>query len=117
MKLMDQDQRKESRVNTHIVAEINVEGGIHTYCGYIENLSIDGMCVISLDKFQPDEQIALSFYLAGVLGKIAPKVSLVHSEKGTYKLYSHGFKFDSLTEKERRVIEQYVRENSLIRTA
>ena len=114
---MDQDQRKETRVNTHIVAEISVNGGIQTYCGYIENLSLDGMCLISLDNFQPNQQIALSFYLAGVKGKIAPQVSLVHSEKGIYNLYSHGFKFDSLIEKERRVIEEYLKENLLIRTA
>jgi hypothetical protein len=117
MKLMEQDLRKESRLNTHIVAEISIEGEFPNYCGYIENLSTEGMGLISLEMFNSETKYALGFYLAGVSGKISPKTTLVHSEKGAYNLYYHGFKFDSLTEEERRAIELYLIENALTRTA
>jgi hypothetical protein len=113
MKRMDQDLRKGLRVSTHIVTEILVEGELQNYCGYIENLSTDGMGVISLEKFTPGEKVAPSFYLTGKSGKLAPQASLVHSEKSNYNLYYHGFKFEVLTEKERQIIEQFISENSL----
>jgi hypothetical protein len=113
MKRMDQDLRKGSRVSTHIVTEILVDNELQNYCGYIENLSTDGIGVISLDKFTPGDKVGLSFYLIGILGKITPQATLVHSEKSAYNLYYHGFKFDSLTEKERQAIERFIGENAL----
>lgn len=114
---MDQEYRKESRINTHIVTEITIEGKIYNYCGYIENLSKEGMGVISLEQFEPGVRVTHSFYLAGVSGKITPQATLVHSEKGAYNLYYYGFKFENLTEKENKSIERYMLENDLIRTA
>jgi hypothetical protein len=114
---MDQEYRKESRINTHIVTEITVEGEVNNYCGYIENLSKEGIGVISLEQLEPGAKVIHSFYLAGVSGKIKPQATLVHSEKGGYNLNYYGFKFDNLTEKENKAIERYMQENNLIRTA
>ncbi len=108
---MFQENRKESRIGTHIIAEIEKEGGFHKHCGYIENLSKDGMGIISLEPFRPGETVISSFYLNEIPVKINSKASLVHSEMGDCNLYYHGFKFDDLSEKDQRAIENFVKEN------
>jgi hypothetical protein len=111
--MTDQEYRKESRINTHIALEICIEGDMHSYCGYIENLTREGMGVISLDQLETGAKVTLSFYMAGITGKISPQATLIHVEKGIYNLYNYGFKFENLNEKENKAIEQYMRENSL----
>jgi PilZ domain. len=113
--MMDQESRKESRINTHIAAEINIDG--HNCCGYIENLTKEGMGIISLDQFELGQKVTLSFYLIGVTGKISPQATVIHSEKGIYNLYNYGFQFDGLAEKESKAIDQYMNDNNLIQTA
>jgi hypothetical protein len=117
LKLMDQEYRIESRINTHIVTEITVDGELHNYCGYIENLSKDGIGIISLEQFEPGSKVTHSFSLTGAAGKITSQATLMHSEKGVYNLYYHGFKFENLTEKQSQAIERYMLANDLTRTA
>jgi hypothetical protein len=112
-----QECRKESRINTHIAAEIFVEGQTHSDCGYIENLTKEGAGILSLDQFEAGQKLTLSFYLAGINGKISPKATVVRSQKGIYNLFNYGLKFDELTEKEAQAIEKYILENNLIRIA
>ncbi|MGE5581888.1 MAG: PilZ domain-containing protein [Bacillota bacterium] len=107
---MERDRRKENRASTHIVTEIAIEGQFPKCYGYIENLSKDGMGVISLDNFNPGEKVISSFYL--IPDQISPKASLVHTQKGDCNLYYYGFKFDSLTENESQAIDRYLRENN-----
>ncbi len=112
-----QECRRESRINTHIAAEIFIDGRTHSDCGYIENFTREGVGMLSLDQFEVGQKLTLSFYLAGICGKISPKATVVHSQKGIYNLFNYGLKFDNLTEKETKAIEQYVIENNLIRIA
>jgi hypothetical protein len=114
---MDQDFRKESRLNTHIVTELATQGSIHNYCGYIENLSKEGIGILSLDTLKLGEKVTSSFYLTGVSVKISPNATVIHSEKGAYNLFYYGLKFDDLTEKESKAIEEFMAENNLNRTA
>ncbi|HBF38709.1 MAG TPA: hypothetical protein DDW50_15500 [Firmicutes bacterium] len=114
---MDQEFRKESRINTHIAAEIFIDGQTHSDCGYIENLTTEGIGMLSLDQFETGQKLTLSFYLAGIGGKMTTKATVVHLQKGIYNLFNYGLRFDNLTEKESRAIEQYMVENNLIRIA
>lgn len=114
---MDQDYRKESRLNTHIVTELDTQGGIHNYCGYIENLSKEGIGILSLDTLKLGERVTSSFYLTGVSIKISSNATVIHSQKDAYNLFYYGLKFDNLTEKESQAIEKYMDENKLNRIA
>ncbi len=112
-----QECRKESRINTHIAAEIFIDGRVHSDCGYIENLTKEGVGMLSLEQFEAGQKLTLSFYLAGVCGKISPTATVVRSQKGIYSLFNYGLKFDNLTEKDAQAIEKYMLENNLIRIA
>jgi len=114
---LTQECRKESRMNTHIATEILIDGRAYSECGYIENLSKEGIGMISLDQYEVGQKITVSFYLAGICGKLSPQATVVRSKKGIYNLQNFGLKFVSWSEKETKAIEQYMMENKLVQIA
>lgn len=114
---MVQENRKGPRISTNIVTEISIDGEFPKSCGYIKNLGKEGMGLISLDTFDPEQKISPSFNLNVLPGKISPHASLVHSQKLECNLYFHGFKFDSLSEKEEQAITRFLEGNNILSSA
>lgn len=102
------EARRFPRVETHIIVELKAPDEILNHYGYIENLSEDGICVVTLDSFEVHKGIMVSFSIPDKAVKLNLQVSLVYSTVRDDALYYHGFKFDSLTEEERVAITAYV---------
>ena len=109
---MSETKRKFLRVETHIIAELKSSDEILKHYGYIENLSEEGICVVTLDSFEANEGIIVSFSIPDKAIKLNLQVSLVYSTVREDALYYHGFRFDSLNEEERAAIAVYVQRNN-----
>lgn len=111
---MFEERRNLTRVNTHIVAEINVQGNPERLCGYIENISEKGIGVLSLDPFIKGAEAATTFQLPGIPRSLEAKVSLLNSKSGLYNLYYHSFRFEGLSESEQMAICHYIKQQESV---
>ncbi len=105
------EKRKTSRTNSHIVVEMNLPGEFPRYCGYIENLSENGMGVISLDSFQAGVKLNISFVLPGSIDRVTAVANLVRAESSVGMLNYYAFTFENLSQNDCQKISRYIREN------
>ncbi|NLW46732.1 MAG: PilZ domain-containing protein [Firmicutes bacterium] len=106
------EKRKAPRINSHIVVEMNLPGQFPKHCGYIENLSERGMGVISLDPFQPGDQLSISFILPGTIDRIMTVASIVRTQPSMGMLNYYAFTFENISQDDCHKITNFVRENA-----
>lgn len=107
---MFNEKRNGPRVNTHIVTELNTGNAIRM-CGYIENLSENGMGILSLEQFVPGTQIEASFFLPGTARKFSSRAQVLNSNHSVYNLYYHSIRFDTMSAADREAIRLFVQDN------
>lgn len=106
------EKRKALRTNSHIVVEMGLPEEFPRYCGYIENLSENGIGVISLDSFQVGEKLTISFVLPGSIDRVSTDATVVRNEPNTGMLNYYALTFENLNETDCRKITRYIRENA-----
>lgn len=106
------EKRKAPRTNSHIVVEMSLTGEFPRYCGYIENLSENGIGVISLDSFQVGDKLTISFVLPGTIDRVTTPATLVRNEPSMGMLNYYAFTFEDLSQTDCQKITNYIRENA-----
>lgn len=106
------EKRKASRAKSHIVVEMSLNGEFPRYCGYIENLSENGIGVITLDSFQVGDKLTISFVLPGTIDRVTTGATLVRTGPGMGMLNYYAFTFDNLSQTDCQKIKNYIRENA-----
>lgn len=106
------EKRKAPRTKTHIVVEMSLSGEFPRYCGYIENLSENGIGVISLDSFQVGDKLTVSFVLPGAIDRVTTVATLVRNGPSMGMLNYYAFTFDNLSQTDCQKIKNYMRENA-----
>lgn len=109
---MNTEKRKAPRTNSHIVVEMSQPGEFPRYCGYIENLSENGIGVISLDSFQVGGKMAISFVLPGTIDRVTTVATVVRKEPSMGMLNYYAFTFENLSQTDCLKITRYIRENA-----
>jgi len=104
------EKRKASRFNSHIVVEMNLPGEFPRYCGYIENLSENGMGVISLDSFQDGVKLNISFVLPGSIDRVTVVANIVRAESSMGMLNYYAFSFENLSQNDCQKISRFIQE-------
>lgn len=106
------EKRKALRTTSHIVVEMNLPGEFPRYCGYIENLSENGMGVISLDSFQAGVKLNISFVLPGSIDRVAATANIVRAESNVGMLNYYAFSFENLSQNDCQKISRFIQENA-----
>lgn len=106
------EKRKAPRTQSHIVVEMSSTGEFPRYCGYIENLSENGIGIISLDSFQVGDKLTVSFVLPGTLDRVTTVATLVRNEPSMGILNYYAFTFEGLSQTDRQKIMNYIQENA-----
>ena len=73
------DDRSKSRVYFHVNASIDYDG--RTINGEVENLSINGMFVKTVEDLQLDKNVEVSIYLSGTTSELSLKINGVTVRK------------------------------------
>lgn len=106
------EKRKAPRTKSHIVVEMSLSGEFPRYCGYIENLSENGIGVITLESFQVGDKLTVSFVLPGTIDRITAAATLVRTGPSMGMLNYYAFTFDNLSQSDCQKIANYIRENA-----
>lgn len=106
------EKRKAPRTNSHIVVEINLPGELPKYCGYIENLSENGIGVISLDNFQPGTKLTISFVLPGSIDRINTGASIIRNQPSMGLLKYYACTFENINSDDCQKITRFIKENA-----
>ncbi len=86
--------------------KINFQEDQQKVCGYIVNLSEEGMGIVSLESLPLGAKVSVTFFIEGF--ELIPVANLVHS-KCTGDLHYYGFRINEVTELERRALKKYIR--------
>jgi c-di-GMP-binding flagellar brake protein YcgR len=103
-----QERRKKPRVDLHSVAKLSDPGKTEHFYGHVENLSESGFGLISPDVIPLGVQIICNFFMEGVSKKLNPLATLVYARQDLDNNYRYGFRFDKLSDEDRRLIKEYV---------
>ncbi|MGE5581201.1 MAG: PilZ domain-containing protein [Bacillota bacterium] len=127
---MFQEKRRRERLNTYIPAELIVVEGAQRLCDYfeglredrtgpvgaeprklwgcIDNLSENGMRIVSVDLLPPGARISSNFTVLGDQ-VLSPGAVLIYSRIDG-SLHYYGFRFSLLVENEQAVLKRFLRE-------
>lgn len=105
------EKRNGPRVNTHIVTELSLTEDSFRMCGYIENLSENGMGILSLENFAPGTQVITSFFLPGTAKRISTKAIVVNSNQKVCNLNYYSVRFENIDKLDREAIADFVHGN------
>jgi len=127
------EKRGRTRVDVHLATEINVVDETQKWCeffgkisgerknipvgdhpkacGYIINLSEEGIGVVALEPLPLGAKVSLMFFVEGM--ELIPGATLVHN-KCVGDLHYYGFKIVEMTEIERRILRRYIRASQFI---
>lgn len=103
------ERRSEPRVSLHSVIKLSDSQNHTHYYGYIENLSTSGFGMVSPDLIPAGTCMTCVFFVEGISKKVNSAATLVHVREDSDQVYRYGFKFERLSEEDRRLIEAYVR--------
>jgi c-di-GMP-binding flagellar brake protein YcgR len=115
--MMQDERRRFTRVETHIVIKLINKFTQTEHLGYIENISEGGIGVVSLDLLPSGSQFATIFFLPEISRKLTPHGYVVYSRKGTELANYYGICFRSLPETDQSIIAGYVRNTMLQQTS
>lgn len=99
---------KQPRVYFYSIAKLTDCRKAEHYYGHVENLSESGFGLISPDIIPFGAQVVCNFFMEGVTKKLNPIATLVYSKEDLESMYRYGFKFEQLSNEDRRLVEQYV---------
>lgn len=109
---MVEEKRRMTRVNTHLVTRMTTVGRdlneSRHYYGYIENISEGGIKIASLDLIGPETRLSCTFYLNPDEMKLNPLGTLVYRNTAVDMVYYFGFRFDYISAREKRLIEEFI---------
>jgi hypothetical protein len=109
---MFEEKRVFPRVDTHISAGMILPDSEQQQFGYIENMSEDGIGIVSLEYIRPGTRISAGFFLPDQNDKISTTATMVHIQKNMGMVYYYGFQFEYLRESDREMLRQYISKNA-----
>jgi hypothetical protein len=111
---MPDEKRIFPRIDTHISTGMILPDSEQQQFGYIENMSEDGMGIVSLEYIRPGTRISAGFYLPDQNDKISTTATMVHIQKNMGMVYYYGFQFEYLRESDREMLREFITKNSRI---
>ena len=100
------DKRRSERVYTHLVVQMTNAANRHFY-GYIENICMNGIGIVSMDVIEPQTKLTCSFFLSDD-ERINPAGTVIYIRKSVDTVYRYGIRFADISMAERCLIEEYI---------
>jgi c-di-GMP-binding flagellar brake protein YcgR len=108
---MFEEKRIFPRVDTHISTGMILPDSEQQQFGYIENISEDGIGIVSLAYIRPGTRISAGFFLPDRDDKISTTATVIHIQKNMGMVYYYGFQFEYLRESDRELLREFVYKN------
>jgi c-di-GMP-binding flagellar brake protein YcgR len=108
------EKRQMVRIKTHSAVKLVSSIELKLIYGYLDNLSVSGMGIISPEAIMSGSRFTCGFFLGSAADKINTIATLVHAEKGNDPINYYGFRFDYISETDRRMLSVFVERESPI---
>lgn len=105
------EKRKFTRIDTHIVSKITFSEDRDAEYVYIENLSVDGIGVVSINPLCVGTSIQTDFFIPGTVQRLSPKAAIIHTAQKANSLYYSGIQFTDVDTIEQEVLRNFVNDN------
>ncbi|HYH02799.1 MAG TPA: PilZ domain-containing protein [Bacillota bacterium] len=102
------EKRNKVRIKTHSAAKLVSSIQLQRVYGYLDNLSEDGMGIITPDLITPGARFTCGFFLGDSTQKVNTVATMVHVQKGLNSVYYYGFRFDYISSDDRKTVSEYV---------
>ena len=102
------EKRNQPRIPMHSPAKMTKLGVGEHYYGFVEDLSLSGIRIVSPDYIANNPQMSCGFFLENHSKKINPVVSLVYTQKCVESVYAYGFKFVYMSDDDKKIVQQYI---------
>ncbi|HEY8463834.1 MAG TPA: PilZ domain-containing protein [Bacillota bacterium] len=102
------EKRKKLRIKTHSAAKLVSSTQLKLIYGYLDNLSEDGMGIMSPEWLAPGSRFTCGFFLKDGTEKVNTIATLVHTSKGIDSIYYHGFRFDYISSLDRQAVADFI---------
>lgn len=102
------ERRNYHRVRTHIPSKLIDANSAINHPGYLENITMEGVGIVSPGYLPPKAQIICQFSLQENTPPLRIPGSLVYIRQDLGSFYYYGIKFNAVHPEHRRIIADYL---------
>lgn len=111
------EKRNNIRIKTHSAAKLVSSIQLKRFYGYLDNLSENGMGIISPDKVLLGSRFTCGFFLGDSTEKINTIATVVRVQEGNESVRYYGLRFDYISTEDRRAVSDFIAKESMKSTS